>query len=353
MDLTLRRRDYFWIDCIRGIATFMVVFLHSAAPLLYKYKDLPLDYWMAGNIYDSLVRVCVPLFFMISGALLLCKDEPILLFFSKRLKRILIPSMFWSLFFVFWKAFYGKNLLITPFSFYSLLWRPSYYHLWFIYVLLGIYLYMPIIRKVIKIYDDSILIYYVFVWFLVASVLFFSDKFGDMSIPIYFRPFSGYLGYLVLGYLLSKRDYQKRHGICAFLIFIIFTFLTAYGTYLLTVNNEGIFVGYLYGYLTPNVILASISSFILIKYLVHVTRLAHKAFLVVLIKSISDCSFGIYFLHTVFLRLLQAGDLGFTLSAFISHPMYSVPLTAIITFVLSYFLVLLLCQVPTVRRVVS
>jgi surface polysaccharide O-acyltransferase-like enzyme len=53
----------------------MVVFLHSAGPVLYKYNEVGPSNWFVANVYDSIVRVCVPLFFMISGFLLLYKDE--------------------------------------------------------------------------------------------------------------------------------------------------------------------------------------------------------------------------------------------------------------------------------------
>ncbi|MBD2598484.1 acyltransferase family protein [Nostoc spongiaeforme FACHB-130] len=80
-----------WADYVRVIANFFVIFLHSAAPLLYQFKKIPDSYWITGNIYDSGVRMCVPLFFMLSGYLLLEKQETLETFFKKRFKRIFIP----------------------------------------------------------------------------------------------------------------------------------------------------------------------------------------------------------------------------------------------------------------------
>ena len=61
------KTKHIWADYIRVVATFCVVFLHSASPLLYRYNELPELYWMIGNIYDSSVRMCIPFFFMLSG----------------------------------------------------------------------------------------------------------------------------------------------------------------------------------------------------------------------------------------------------------------------------------------------
>ena len=134
------KTKHIWADYIRVVATFCVVFLHSASPLLYRYNELPELYWMIGNIYDSSVRMCIPFFFMLSGYLLLEKDEPIYTFFKKRFNKVLIPLVIWSLFYIFWKAYYEDSSEISLYSFYSIALSPAYFHLWFLYAIIGIYL---------------------------------------------------------------------------------------------------------------------------------------------------------------------------------------------------------------------
>ncbi|WP_417698524.1 acyltransferase, partial [Psychromonas sp.] len=160
-----------WVDYLRVIAIGMVVFLHSASPLLYKFNQLPLDYWLIANVYDSMVRVCVPLFFMVSGFLLLQKQEPLGFYFSKRFKKLLVPIIFWSLFFILWKNIVENGELPKFEQFYSLLLKPSYYHLWFLYALIGIYLFVPILRIVTNSTDNKLLVYYCLIWFLAVSVI--------------------------------------------------------------------------------------------------------------------------------------------------------------------------------------
>lgn len=62
-----------WIDYLRVIATVSVIFLHVSAEIPTLYKKIPDDIWWIGNFFDGAVRFCVPLFLMISGALLLGK----------------------------------------------------------------------------------------------------------------------------------------------------------------------------------------------------------------------------------------------------------------------------------------
>jgi surface polysaccharide O-acyltransferase-like enzyme len=118
------------------------------------------------------------------------------------------------------------------------------------------------------------------------------------------------------------------------------------GTYFLTLNNDGIFVSYFYGYLTPNVIIAAGSCFIVIKHL----AVSAKVFVMKkIITIISSCSFGIYLVHTVFLYLLESGALGFQLSALSGNPLWYVPITSIFVFTLSFILIFIIKKIPLLK----
>lgn len=97
-----------WLDNSRIIAIYAVVFLHVSAGVVIG-NDVGTEYWWVGNVYDSAVRWCVPVFVMISGALLLDpnKQEDLATFYTKRLSRILVPIIFWSAFFLAWAFLKG------------------------------------------------------------------------------------------------------------------------------------------------------------------------------------------------------------------------------------------------------
>ena len=82
------REKIIWIDNLRVIATIAVIMLHVSAPILYKYGSISNYIWNIGNLFDGMVRWCVPIFFMLSGALLLNEDLEISSFLKKRLLRI-------------------------------------------------------------------------------------------------------------------------------------------------------------------------------------------------------------------------------------------------------------------------
>ncbi|WP_415008678.1 acyltransferase [Cycloclasticus pugetii] len=347
----MKDKQLIWVDFIRAISCFMVVFLHSAAPILDKYKELPFNYWFIGNIYDSLVRVCVPLFFMISGFLLLQKEETLPLYFYKRFSKLFVPIIFWSLFFVLWKSFIENNSSPSLWHFYSVILAPSYYHLWFLYALVGLYLFVPILRKITNSTDDNILIYYCLIWFLAVSIIPFMEKVSHIDSKIDLNSISGFIGYFVLGFILGRKNVSTKVFVMSSAFYLSLVSLTAIGTYYLTLKNGGVFSGYLYSYLAPNTILASGACFILIKHLAVKSKLLQSASIRKIITGISSCSFGIYLVHTVFLYLLKDGGLGFQLSAFSGNPLWYVPLTSLSVFTLSFFVIFIIKKIPFLKLI--
>jgi len=123
----------FGIDFARVVACLMVIVVHVAATNFYTFSDK----WWATNFWDSLTRGCVPLFLMISGALLLNKDESLGVFIRKRFSKIIPPLLFWSL------AYLALNNYrhVEPLTIMQIFLGPAMYHLWYLYAILGLYLF--------------------------------------------------------------------------------------------------------------------------------------------------------------------------------------------------------------------
>jgi surface polysaccharide O-acyltransferase-like enzyme len=339
-----------WIDYARVIAIVMVILLHTSAPLLHQFNDLPAHYWLTANIYDSIVRVSVPIFFLVSGHLLLRKSEPISTFLSKRMNKLLLPFVFWSLFFVFWKGFVENNTGVSFWHIYSLILQPSYYHLWFLYALIGIYLFIPLLRLITKEIENKVFFYYLTLWFFSVAIIPIVEKVIHTDSHYDLFSFSGFVGYFLLGHYLGSKTYSKKVAVKALIVFICATLITAYGTYYLTLHNQGVFSGYFYELSSPNVIIASIAIFILIKHSFDKDKV-YSGKVSGWIKSISDCSFGIYFTHVIFLYLLKEGYKGINLSGSVGEPFIYILITACCTFLLSYITVLLIRKIPYMNRI--
>ena len=147
-----------YFDVLRIIAVFAVIMLHVAAQQFY--SAFPSDNWTYFNIYDSLCRWGVPVFVMISGALFLnpLKRFSVKTLYQKNIVRILLALIFWSVLYQLY--IYRHNESFNLFSFISeTIIGPV--HLWFLKMLLGLYIALPILRTVVS--DKRIELYFIIV----------------------------------------------------------------------------------------------------------------------------------------------------------------------------------------------
>lgn len=136
-------------DAIRLFAVVAIVVLHSAANGVNRLPLGSADWWLA-NLLDSAARAGVPLFLMLTGALLLNRPpEPFRQFYRRRWQRLGVPLLCWSAFYLLWSALKAKvkqqPYTITD-AINALIAGTPYFHLWFIFMLAGIYLLLPALR---------------------------------------------------------------------------------------------------------------------------------------------------------------------------------------------------------------
>ncbi len=336
-----------WIDLIKVFAMLGVVFLHSAAPILYQIGKIDFSYWMIGNIYDSMVRMAVPLFFMVSGVLFLNykKEEALSVFFKKRFLKVVIPLIVWSFIYILFKKYVlHQNIDVIKHMIYSLN-RPEYFHLWFLYVILGIYLVLPILKVFTKFASKSILIYFLILWTLNVSIIPFINYFTRWDIHSYMPMMSGYIGYLVLGYQLSKINITKKLFYTALLFVIVGTMITVLGTWYLS-EKAGKFVEFFYGYFSISTFIQAVSYFVVLKYIgENILSDQRYAKLSKMIASVSIASLGIYLIHPIYLFFLEKSGL----TVLSENPAIMVPLVAILTFVLSFISIYIIQKIPIVK----
>jgi surface polysaccharide O-acyltransferase-like enzyme len=275
------------ITLLRIICTLCVIIIHVSAPMVMKFGKIPDFDWHVANFYDSISRFSVPVFFMISGSLLLGREFEIKDFLKNRLGKIIPPFLFWSLFYtVTARYFFGNEAFniskITRDVFYG-----SKYHLWFVFALIGVYLIAPVFQKWIHYSKENDIKYFLIIWVI---TLFMTIPGVAIYFPkIDFSYFAGYLGYFVLGYYL-KNHVTNRNLISYALIFIGLS-ITIFGSYYMT-KKEGVFYYYFYEYLCINALMVSSGIFMLFNKIEKVSDKI-KPFL----AKLNDCSFGIYLIH--------------------------------------------------------
>lgn len=337
-----------WINNLRIVALFAVIVLHTTSPVMEQFRKGPLSVWLVGDFYNSLVRFAVPVFVMISGALLLSKEYELGDFLKRRLSRIVIPFLFWSLIYVFYLFYseqidYTGDFWITTRQVLHLLKVGSSYHLWYVYMLIGLYLIIPILSKFIRNATEKEVLYFLLVWFVVMMI--------DQPYLSRFKPqldlryFEGFIGYLVLGHYLAFKEFTFKYLKGAmWLLFFITLGLTTWATYLLFNHYNGIST-LMYEPLSPPIVIISVSIFM-------IGRLSQPKLPPSIIKArdfIGTYSYGIYLAHAIVLTLLDEQGIRFTWFAAIA----SIPVTALICFSLTLPLVYLINKIPLIGKWIS
>ena len=279
------------LSLLRVLACFMVVVLHVSGGV-YNVWD---DHWWAGNVYDSLVRACVPLFFMIAGATLLRREEPLGVFFGKRFVRIVPPLIFWSVFYLWWLH---KNGVDTGNWALAIIKGPTMFHLWYFYALVGLYALVPVLRKFHQHSTRREQAWFIGVWLTVASIVPTAQNlmfnlhcegyiaFDRLPVTYHLAYFGGYVGYLMLGAFIAEGTPGKAAGIGIFLAASAATMATNF----LLSRHFGKSCEFFMVYLSPFVVAAAYGLF--------------SAFSAMkagppsrLLSMLADCSLGIYGLH--------------------------------------------------------
>ncbi|MFA6599698.1 MAG: acyltransferase family protein [Candidatus Omnitrophota bacterium] len=345
-----------WMDLARALAVLGVIVIHASADVITEWGGVPDSWWWAANLFDSLARGCVPIFVMISGALLLPVSEGCRDFFRKRANRILLPFVAWTLFYLVWKKLFSQPDLGWVEALRQAAGNGVYYHLWFLYLILGLYLLTPVFRILVAHCSRRNLLYFLGLWFVVASALPCLEKLiallthqtFHIAIPI--EPAQGFIGYFVLGYFLHQyvTEGAARKALVAWPAALA---LCTGGTYFLTRHCRS-FQGVLYDSMAPNVVIYAASFLVLAKCSGPFLELRVSPYAKKLIHRVSAASFGIYLVHPVFLETLSSGRLGFTLTSRMFHPAWTIPLTAAAVFLLSLISIRILQKIPYLKRIV-
>lgn len=347
-EVSVAPRSIAWIDAARVAAILAVIAIHVVSPLVIN-RSLPESWWF-GNTVDSAARWSVPLFIVISGALLLhsdLADDPVS-FYRRRLARILPPLIVWTVVYLVTDHLLSNNpRTLEQAVSYVLAGRP-HFHLYFLYLMFGLYLAAPFLRPLVVRADRRVL--------GIAAVVFMALGMADTLILVW-RGIGGvnaatrflpYVGYFLAGAWLIRLPPTNRRILASATIAAAGVVATAIGTYLL-VGRLGLGQGrYLYEYLSVTTVPVGLAVFTLFMWsarwaprlAAHIPRRG--------LSVLATSTLGIYVIHPLVMTGL--GVLGLRARAFFVP--LAVPATVLATFALSLLIVLALQRLPAVRRVV-
>lgn len=336
-------------DLLRILSAFSVVMLHSAALFWYDLPVMGME-WRIVNAYDACFRFGVPIFVMISGAIFL---DPGREWDLKRLYRHNILRF--VIMYLFWSAVYGL-LDCRNFGFANLTWKQilkemagGRYHLWFLPMLVGIYILLPVLRSWILGGDRSNVRYFLALFVVLQILRTTVATFVKNGELLHFLSLGeipmvcSYLGYFVLGYYIVHVGIAQKYHKYIYLSVVPSIVLNVLGSEMQTAR-DGVPNGALYdsfGLFTFCIVLA-VFVFVTEKLKTHRWSAGGAA----VIAEISRGTLGIYLMHIGFMEQLKT--LG--IHRAIGPVIVGVPLSALLTFLACYVLAALLRRIPLVGR---
>ena len=377
MNLSNQKNQHIvWLDVVRFIAMFTVVCCHCTDPFNFYPGTAPnigeIKLW--GAIYGSVLRPCVPLFVMITGALLLPVRSDASTFYKKRIPRVFYPFLIWSVLYNLFPWITGllglnpqiildffpyageevmqqsfsvslEYILMIPFNFSILA-----VHMWYIYLLIGLYLYLPVFSAWVEKASERAKLMFLLAWGVTLLLPYYYQfvsnyLWGTCSWNSFgmLYAFAGFNGYLLLGHYLKNLEWSLKKtlaiGIPMFAVgyavtFLGFRHITALPEY----TDE--MLELFFTYCSLNVVMMTIPVFMLAKKVKVNSERMKKA-----LANLTVCGFGIYMIHYFFtgpsVVLMRAINMPIGLQ---------IPVAAILAFAVSWGLVWLIYRAGKVAK---
>lgn len=296
------------IDLLRTICSICIVIMHIIDFYILDYNSVGEEFWTFINLFESIIRFAVPIFFMVSGALLIKNfKEGSITFYKKRFTSIIAPYIIISIFYSFGNQILKTKTISLKILFSNVLNFDAHYHLRFFGPLITIYLLVPLIRKTIKFLEANnkqfILNTYLIIWFICGITLPFIINIINFTSIKYTIDILGYLGYFILGYVLNsyfkeKLNLKYKLAIPTYFLAIIITFI---GNYLYLNKETGTYNNYFINPMSLNIFIASASIFI---YFTNKSFNFNISFSNI-VRRIGMSNLYIYLFHPIFILFIK------------------------------------------------
>lgn len=349
---TNNRIDSF--DVMRIVAICAVILGHTSSDYVKSYSNNSLEY-ISNNLLNSYCRFAVPVFFMISGALMLNEYKQI------SNKKIIRAALNIFILLLVWNIFYSVTLcIIKPLAFkedisiFSIVHTLFYghYHMWYLFVLIGLYLMTPLLRTFIRRDNLPLITAYLNFSIVISFVLPFVNQMLNLY-TVHENLLKNYISqyqlkyfydgmiYYILGWYFLNAEIQKRTRITIYICGVLGFWATVICSQIYYDNTKGP-INFFYDNNSLAVFLYSIAVFTFLHNLL--MRKNFKANTTVL--KLSSLVFGVYLIHPVFLFTLKN----------IFRNIGPAPLDTIAVFLgatpLSFFSVFVVSKIPIIKKMI-
>lgn len=292
----------YYLDHIRVISIFLVVFTHC-------HENIILDNLFVKSLFYSIDRMAVPLFFMISGGLLLSRDytSNIGQFYRQKIFRFVIALILFAVLNNVVSDFITTDhsflsIIKTTIKYHNGIYPTNYgsaIHLWFMYPIILLYLITPFVSSLVRNISTKNIVFLILFGFLLNQGNFFIKSFfpNMFILNLMGNDFTGpYLSYFLFGYVAINR-LKNNYG-NQYLLFLLISITIIVEIYLDKSQNK--FIEENHWYSTSLYI--AISSCLFFLFLKNVNFLNKKRPFIIILSS---CVFGIYLIHVCWIYIIM------------------------------------------------
>ena len=346
-----KKNKIYYLEVLRMIACLAVIMIHASCVYVINYKGF--TNFFVGSVFDGFARVGVPIFVMISGALLLDENydyskEKLI----KHIKKMVIFFVFWSFVYCLMFNILGQILLHSKITISFILngFIQGYYHLWYIYLIIGFYLLLPLLRLWVKDENKKYVEYFmllsiIFV-FIIPQIISICNQYTTVLIglsdilnnKLHLEYIGGFTTYFLLGWYINKYEIKRYKEI--YLLGIICLIFSILGTCIITVSISESFQ--LYNDISIQTLLYCSAVFLFIKNTFS-TKKENK-----LVCMIAKNSLGIYAIHAMFITIMYK----FIDSRNFGNALINIPLVFAVAFICSFIGSYILSKIPLFKKVV-
>lgn len=357
-----KNKRVYSLDVIRVTAIFAVIMIHASAEFVDGAALNSFEFCIA-NVTDSIARMGVPLFIMLSGALML--NEERMMPPSKAVRkavRIYANLLIWStiyagVFYVLFPTYCPSFLNIErSWSAFIRAVARGHYHLWYLSMIIGLYLVTPVLRLFVKKQNRGLIKYLLLLMIAVKSALPFvnycADRLcgGESLFSLHFRQFdfsfiSSYMMYYISGWYLVNSEFTKRQQVALAVLGITGVICTILCTRLFSTDSYRAY-GFFYSYDSLNIVAESLATFALMSHAF--TNLGDRN--AGWVKRLSELSFGVYLIHPLILFLVDKFSVAMAISNVHGERML---VNCLLTTLISFLLSLMGTRIPGIRRIMK
>lgn len=340
-----------YADILRTLTIYAVFIIHVCG--VRWYSTVGTGEWYVLNTYMTMLRWCIPIFFMLSGIIVLdpAYNLSIKKLYTKSLPRLVCALVFWSILYRTLSPITSMILNIKDVTmddwqkiYTEIIFGTPWHHLWFMYAIIAVYILAPLIRVFTAHADKKHYFYFLILYFVFGSVIPKINAAYNVHISIGVYELYSYTGYFIAGYFFAKYDLtslQKKILYIAGTLTLIY--ILSSSTYW---GTQGQLSTQYFENMGPYTMIIAFFIFVLFKNVISNSTTINKYQNNRYITLLANCGLGIYLVHDFFNILLNL--LNVNTGTF--PAILSVPLLALFVYLASLGVILVIRKIPVLNK---